>query len=159
MSKPHHGFTLLELTTVTAIISILAMIAVPAYSNYLKRAKVSEAFMLSSALTKRIGDYYSFYGKFPKDHQALALPPPENLGGRFVKSMQVADGAIHIKFAEDDTDLANAILSLRPAIVIAYPPTDAITWVCGYATAVAGMTLIGDNQTTIKRKYLPKNCF
>jgi type IV pilus assembly protein PilA len=158
MLKPHHGFTLLELTIVVALIGILAATAIPAYTDYLKRAKVSEAFMLSSALTKRIGDYYSFYGKFPKDHQALALPPPEQLGGRFVKSMQVADGAIHIKFAEDDTVLANGILSLRPAMVIAYPPTEAITWVCGYAEAVAGMTLIGDNQTTIKRKHLPRNC-
>lgn len=159
MLKHHHGFTLLELTCVVALIGILAAAAIPAYTDYLKRAKVSEAFMLSSALTKRIGDYYSFYGKFPKDHQALALPPPEQLGGRFVASMQVEGGAIHIKFAKDDTVLADGILSLRPALVIAYPPTEAITWVCGYATAVAGMTLIGDNKTTISRKHLPRNCF
>ena len=41
--QAHHGFTLLEVMIVCVIVGILAAIALPNYSDYVKRSKIMEA--------------------------------------------------------------------------------------------------------------------
>ena len=58
MSKMQKGFTLIELMIVVAIIGILAAIALPAYQDYTKRAKMSEAILAASACRTTITEVY-----------------------------------------------------------------------------------------------------
>ncbi len=44
------GFTLIDLVIAIAVIAILATIALPAYSNYIRRAKIHDAFNFLVAL-------------------------------------------------------------------------------------------------------------
>ena len=57
--KNQEGFTLIELMIVVAIIGVLAAIAIPAFLNYVKRSKTSEAPANLKALFTGAATYYS----------------------------------------------------------------------------------------------------
>lgn len=56
--KREGGFTLIELMIVVAIIGILAAIAIPAFINYVKRSKTTEASIQVKALYQGASTYY-----------------------------------------------------------------------------------------------------
>jgi prepilin-type N-terminal cleavage/methylation domain-containing protein len=67
------GFSLIELMIVVAIIGILSAVAIPAYSRYLARAKVSEAIMLMSTMGRYLLIEYETMERWPADLSNLGL--------------------------------------------------------------------------------------
>ena len=63
--KNQHGFTLIELMIVVAIIGILAAIAIPAYQDYIARSQMSEAVSLNAGAKTPLAEYYADKGRWP----------------------------------------------------------------------------------------------
>ena len=73
MRHRQSGFTLIELMIVVAIVGVLAAVAVPAYSDYTVRAKVSEAIAAVSPIKASVADYYYANGQLPTNSSEAGL--------------------------------------------------------------------------------------
>ena len=54
----NRGFTLIELMITVAIVAILARIAIPAYTDYIRRGQIPEAFTYLSDYRVKMEQYY-----------------------------------------------------------------------------------------------------
>lgn len=62
--KAQAGFTLIELLIVVAIVGILAAVAIPAYQDYTKKAKLTEGLAKLDELKLQATEYFSTLNTF-----------------------------------------------------------------------------------------------
>ena len=153
------GFTLIELMIVVAIIGILAAVALPAYQDYTKRAKMSEAILAASACRTSITEVF-------QTNSAASLPAAGAWGcesstptSKYVSAIETdAVGAVRVTVTGIDTaNIDGKFLSLVPVATGNVQITAALPlfgWVCGNSTAVGGSAFV----TTVPSKYLPGSC-
>lgn len=125
MHKNAKGFTLIELMIVVAIIGVLAAVALPAYSDYTVRARVSEVILAASSCRTDITEYVQTTGG--------QLPTQANAncdGSSQFVSMVEWDGMVvtALSATTDDLDGAsNMTIVLTPMVV----GSNIDSWTCG----------------------------
>ncbi len=167
MKKLQHGFTLIELMIVVAIIGILAAIAIPAYQDYTIRAQVSEGLNLAAAAKAAIAESFLNTGVAPADRTKAGMSANAvDTQGKYVASVEVTNGVILVTYGND----ANAALKTAPETlgITPYLSVDrSVIWKCGAGgvpgggavimpTAVDTKGSLGTNALT--NKYLPAAC-
>jgi type IV pilus assembly protein PilA len=84
------GFTLIELMLVVAIISILAVIAIPLYANVQARARLAKAQADARALASAVSIYSAHVGSLPAaltDLTTVITNAQGQVGGPFLASI------------------------------------------------------------------------
>ena len=165
MTKLQKGFTLIELMIVVAIIGILAAIAIPAYQDYTIRAQVSEGMNLAAAAKAAVAESFLNRGVAPATRTVAGMSPnAADTGGKYVTSVNVANGVIQITYGGTEV---NAQIAGQTLFIVPHVTADnSVAWQCGGAIVPVGATGLmpgaalggGTLATANFVKYLPSAC-
>ena len=153
--KSSRGFTLIELMIVVAIIGVLASIAMPAYQDYAKRSKISEALAALGHCKSEVSSYLQTNINLPSAASRFGCEKASAVTA-YVASVQTgADGSIGIRLQDIDPLINGRVLSMVPVDrngnLFTTGNVQVHKWICGSTT-------LGIQKTTVPPNYLPKSC-
>ncbi len=144
---------------VIAVMAILALLALPTYTDKLVRDQIVEALPLADIAKQPVAAAWSRGDEaLPADNAAAGLPAADKIVNTLVSSVTGEDGALQVRFGNRAHGaLKGKTLSLRPAVV-----EDArvvpVAWICGNAAVPEKMSVRGTNRTDIPVAFLPLRC-
>jgi type IV pilus assembly protein PilA len=177
LKQVQKGFTLIELMIVVAIIGILAAIAIPAYTDYTVRSKVSEGINIAGAAETTISEAFQSGGTAAVTAAVGAWVPTAS-ASKYVKSVTLANTG-YITVAYNGNGVATGISQLTDGATIIFIPavnvggvpttfaavgtnTGNVDWACVSATnnsaSAALPGIVGATVGTVPAKYVPTIC-
>jgi type IV pilus assembly protein PilA len=135
------GFTLIELMIVVAIIGILAAVAIPAYQDYIVRAKVTEGLVIASAAKTTVAENASSGTNL---NAGWTSPAATDIVTSVVVAQATGVITIEYEATAGDGSIIMVPSSEAGALVNGDLPSGPITWVC----------TTGD----LSSNYRPANC-
>lgn len=142
IKNKNSGFTIIELMIAVAIIGITSALAVPAYQNYVVRAKVTEGLSYMNQYKNEVMEYFSSTGHFPV---AISNLTSNNDTSTYVESIEIhGGGLIYLKY-KGIASYPNNMLFMKPSVT----ESGSMTWICANKL---------NNTTSLSDTYVPSNC-
>lgn len=141
------GLTLIEVLTVVAILSILAMVSTPLYQGYQLRVKVGTGAATIAPVQRLATEYFMLNGSWPADNNEAGANAPDSYSINYLTSVAVTESPVpgSIVLTYDASQLR--VLGSNNTLIY-YPDVaannGAITWKC--------------DKGTIDDRYRPTNC-
>jgi len=147
--QKQQGFTLIELMIVVAIIGILAAVAIPAYQDYIARAQMSEALILSDGLKITVAEVYTQSGTCPTNGTS-GIAAAAEITGKYVASVATAGSATATGGC--------TITATMKGVGLVSSGIESSTLTLTLVTSAAAGSITWNCTSSAAQKYVPKVC-